>query len=109
MNGCFSPGLVFALALALFADTARTQTLTVDAGPDQVVTSLQALPRLRLELRGSVSPSTASVSWEQIAGRNRPSFGQPRSPRTTVSFLESGPYALRLNATLGNQSASDTM
>jgi hypothetical protein len=98
-----------ALLGACLPGMATAQAPQVNAGPDQVVTTLRLPPPVVIPLDGTVSPAAATVVWDQVAGRQQPRFGNVQAANTTVSFIETGPFTLRLTATLGGNKVSDTM
>ncbi|MHC4079518.1 MAG: hypothetical protein ACYST0_13880, partial [Planctomycetota bacterium] len=100
---------LLALLGTLLPGMATAQTLQVNAGPDQVVSTLRLPPPVVIPLDGTVSPATATVVWDQVAGRQQPRFGNAQTTNTTVNFIETGPFTLRLTASLGGNKASDTM
>jgi len=82
----------------------------VDAGPDLTVTLLASA-----SLAGVVSDdglptsSTLAMTWSAVSGPGTVSFTDANATSTTASFSVAGDYVLRLTATDGELSASDTM
>ncbi|MBE7464212.1 MAG: PKD domain-containing protein [Planctomycetes bacterium] len=82
---------------------------SVDAGPNRTIT----LPN-SATLDGTVSddgkPSgTLTVSWSKASGPGTVTFANAAAVDTTASFGAAGTYSLRLTASDGALSASDTM
>ncbi|MBN1417593.1 MAG: hypothetical protein JXP34_02390, partial [Planctomycetes bacterium] len=84
---------------------------SVDAGPDR---SLE-LPDAAI-LDGTVSddglpdpPGAVSVTWSVASGPAAVAFGDATAVDTTATFSSAGTYVLRLTASDGALSASDTM
>jgi hypothetical protein len=78
-------------------------TIQVDAGPDQTISVL---------VTGNLSgqaPSGYSVLWSTDSGPAACTFGNAASAQTTVVAGVAGTYVLRLTATSGSQSVSDTL
>ena len=80
----------------------------VDAGPDRVV----ALPAAAA-LDGTVSddgrPAPVTSTWSQVSGPGAVTFADPTTEDTVASFAAAGSYSLRLSASDGELSASDTV
>ena len=83
----------------------------VDAGPDQTVT-LPAFARLV----GTAAddglpnpPALTSVAWSKVSGPGTVLFAAPGARKTTVAFTVAGSYILRLSASDGALTASDTI
>ena len=86
------------------------QAPTVSAGPDRAIT----LPS-SVTLTGSASddglpnpPAAMTYAWTKVSGPGTVTFSAPTSLSTTASFSASGSYVLRLTASDGALSASDT-
>jgi RHS repeat-associated protein len=81
-----------------------------DAGPDQTIT----LPVDAVSLAGSASDdglpagSTLAVTWAKVSGPGAVAFADAGSASTSATFAEPGEYVLRLTASDGQLSASDT-
>ncbi|MFI5007642.1 MAG: choice-of-anchor A family protein, partial [Solirubrobacterales bacterium] len=86
------------------------QAPLVDAGPDQQV----MLPSDTVTLQGTATDdglpagSSLSVLWSQESGPAPVQFATPDAVVTTARFTAAGTYVLRLSATDGQLSASDT-
>jgi DUF1680 family protein len=81
----------------------------VKAGVDRVV----VLPG-KTYLRGAVrsmakAGAKAATAWSRESGPGRVTFADATAPVTAASFTEPGEYVLRLTATAGRLSASDTL
>ena len=83
---------------------------SVDAGPDASVTRPAAAT-----LSGSAvddglpTGSSVSTTWSQVSGPGTTTFADAGAPATTATFSAAGSYVLRLTATDGELSASDTV
>jgi RHS repeat-associated protein len=83
---------------------------TADAGADQTIT----LPANTVSLNGTVSDDglprdgTLSVNWKVSSGPGPVSFGSPTSASTTATFAAPGVYVLKLTASDGRLTRSDT-
>jgi len=83
----------------------------VDAGPDQILT----LPADTVSLNGTASDDglprggTLRVNWGASGGPGPVSFGDPLSLSTTAAFSEPGVYTLKLTASDGHLTRSDTV
>lgn len=83
---------------------------TVDAGPDHTIT----LPTNATTLDGSASDdglptgSTLGVSWKKVSGPGPVTFTDAQGAATSATFTEPGEYVLRLTASDGQLSSSDT-
>ena len=93
-------------------DVARVnQAPAVEAGASQAVT----LPARSVALAGSASddglPTAATLAyrWTVASGPGAVHFADTHSPTTTASFDAPGPYVLRLTASDGVLSGSDTL
>ncbi len=84
---------------------------TVDAGRDTAIT----LPVNQVALAGAVSDdglpagSTLTLSWAKASGPGVAEFSTPSLATTTVVFGGAGVYELRLTASDGEASTSDTV
>jgi fibro-slime domain-containing protein/RHS repeat-associated protein len=82
----------------------------VEAGPDQTIT----LPDIA-SLEGAASDdglptgSTLTVAWSKVTGPGTVTFAQPNQAMTTAAFDQGGSYLLRLTASDGQLTASDTI
>ncbi|HTL17655.1 MAG TPA: hypothetical protein VL793_10475 [Patescibacteria group bacterium] len=83
----------------------------VDAGPNRTIT----LPA-SASLDGTVSddgfpnpPANTTVTWSKVAGPGTATFANAGAVDTTATFSVAGSYTLRLSASDGVLSASDTM
>ena len=85
---------------------ASNQAPLVFAGPDRVLGNGQT----NLVLAGRVLDDSGSVtsSWSQVSGPGTVVFDTPGSPGSTARFPITGTYVLRLTASDGSLSASDT-
>ncbi|MCC6161758.1 MAG: Ig-like domain-containing protein [Acidobacteria bacterium] len=83
---------------------------TVDAGADQAVT-LPAAATLNGSANDDGLPagSTLALQWSQVSGPGTTTFGAPTSASTSATFSTVGTYVLRLTASDGLLSASDTV
>lgn len=84
----------------------------VSAGPDRTASGAPAT----VALAGTVSddglpnpPGATTASWSMASGPAAVSFSAPSSPSTNVTLPEVGTYVLRLAASDGALSASDTV
>jgi hypothetical protein len=79
----------------------------VSAGPDRTIVLGQTA-----SLDGTVSddggPGALSTSWSQVSGPGVASFANPNAVDTTASFSAGGIYVVRLTASDGELSLSDT-
>ena len=87
------------------------QAPRVNAGPDQTITFPAAA-----QLSGSVTddglpnpPGTLTNTWTKVKGRGTVTFAAPASPATSATFSSPGNYTLRLHASDGALSATDTV
>jgi hypothetical protein len=82
----------------------------VDAGPDRSVTmpNTASLSGVATD-DGLPAGSSLTVQWSKASGPGAVTFADPTDASTTASFSEAGSYLLRLTATDGELSASDTM
>jgi hypothetical protein len=91
-------------------NTSINQRPTVSAGPDQTIT----LPAAT-ELAGAVTddglplPPALGITWSKILGPGTVTFADPAAPATSASFSRPGLYVLRLRASDGALSASDSV
>lgn len=82
----------------------------VDAGPAHTIT----LPTNTTSLAGSASDdglpagSTLSVIWTKVSGPGAVTFADPHSAATSATFGSAGEYVLKLTASDGQLSSSDT-
>lgn len=82
----------------------------VDAGPNQVVANgASTLLAGTVTDDGLPMAGALSFSWSQVSGPYTARFGNIRSLTSTISFPQVGIYVLRLTATDGQLSASDTV
>ena len=83
---------------------------TADAGPDHTIT----LPIDTTALEGSASDdglpagSTLTITWTKVSGPGAVTFADAHSAATSASFAEPGEYVLKLTASDGQLSSSDT-
>jgi RHS repeat-associated protein len=83
---------------------------TADAGPDHTIT----LPTDTTALEGAASDdglpagSTLAVTWTKVSGPDAVTFADPHSAATSATFGGEGVYVLRLTASDGQLSSSDT-
>ncbi len=85
---------------------------SVDAGEDQTITS----PVCEVGLNGSVTddglpdpPAAVSSTWSMVSGPAAVAFGDTSSPTTAATFSAVGTYELRLMASDGESTGSDTV
>ena len=84
---------------------------SVNAGLDATIT----LPIDTIALEGTVtddglpSGSTLAVTWTKVSGPGQVTFGDASSAATTATFSIDGDYVLKLTASDGALSASDTV
>ncbi|HEY0606206.1 MAG TPA: hypothetical protein VGD58_25010, partial [Herpetosiphonaceae bacterium] len=83
----------------------------VDAGADQLIPSQLTILPLLGEVRDDGQPitDTLSIQWEQISGPGTVTFGTANQTDTTAEFSTTGVYTLRLSASDGLLSGSDTV
>ena len=91
----------------IIVDGVINQAPTVDAGPDQTIT----LPNNVANLAGLVNDDGGVVTllWSTVSGPAGVVFATPAALSTTATFAMDGTYVLRLSASDGILSASDTM
>jgi RHS repeat-associated protein len=83
---------------------------SADAGPGHTIT----LPTNSVALGGSASDdglpagSTLSINWTKVSGPGTVTFADPSSPTSSATFSEEGEYVLKLTASDGLLSSSDT-
>jgi RHS repeat-associated protein len=83
----------------------------VDAGPDQTLT----LPADTVSLNGTAGDDglpqggELSVNWSASSGPGPVSFGSPASAATTATFVAPGVYVLKLMASDGQLTRSDSV
>ncbi len=83
---------------------------TADAGPTHTIT----LPTDTVALEGAASDdglptgSTLTSVWTKVSGPGTVTFAAPNSPVSSATFSEDGQYVLKLTASDGQLSASDT-
>jgi RHS repeat-associated protein len=83
---------------------------SVDAGPTHTIT----LPTDTATLEGTASDdglptgSTLSVAWTKVSGPGAVTFANAGSAATSATFVEPGEYVLKLTASDGQLSSSDT-
>ena len=83
---------------------------TVDAGPDRSVTMPDAASLAGVAIDdGLPAGSSLSVEWSKVSGPGSVSFADPTDASTTAAFDTAGSYVLRLTATDGDLSSSDTV
>jgi K319-like protein/carbohydrate binding protein with CBM4/9 domain len=94
-----------------YAGSGLNKAPVVNAGPDQQLT----LPD-NATVSGSVSddgapnpPASVSTTWTLVSGPEGVVFGDASSQTTSVSFLESGTYVLRLTADDAAAQGSDEL
>ncbi|MFM2090396.1 MAG: hypothetical protein RLZZ127_885, partial [Planctomycetota bacterium] len=108
-----SPGTAAAVATS-----ARTSQVTapvsntpptVNAGANQTIT-LPAMAALNATVTDDGLPSnTLTYAWTKFSGPGTVAFTTPTAEDTTASFSAVGTYVLRLTASDGPMSASDTV
>jgi hypothetical protein len=83
----------------------------VNAGPDQKINFPAAA-----QLTGSVRddgqpkpPAALTIAWSKAKGPGTVTFAASASPTTSATFSRPGTYVLRLNASDGALSATDTL
>ena len=81
---------------------------TVVAGIDRVV-MLGGKTYLNGRANALQGNSTTAFSWSKASGPGAVTFGDPAAPVTTAKFSKVGAYVLKLTATEGALSASDTV
>ncbi len=87
----------------------------VDAGSDRTVIVVSATQPVSAPLLGIVSDdglptgSTVAVVWTTVSGPGTVTYSSTTAIRPTATFSAEGVYVLRLTATDGNRSASDTV
>ncbi|MDK3257089.1 PKD domain-containing protein [Blastococcus capsensis] len=105
----FNDGRLYEVAIpGLTGDSSGTNTApTVDAGP-----SLSVVQPNAASLDGTVSDSTPSgtltQTWTKDSGPGTVTFTDASAVDTTATFSATGDYVLRLTASDGSLSASDT-
>jgi RHS repeat-associated protein len=83
---------------------------TANAGPDHTIT----LPTDTVALEGTATDdglpegSTLAVTWTKVSGPGPVTFADPQSAATSVTFSVDGEYVLKLTASDGQLSSSDT-
>jgi hypothetical protein len=84
----------------------------VDAGPARTIT----LPTTTTTLQGSVTddgrpspPARVTTTWSQVSGPGTVTFSHAAALAPTATFSAAGSYVLRLTASDGALSASDTV
>lgn len=80
------------------------QAPVAEAGPDQTITVGQ-----EAVLHGSGTPATAALAWSMESGPGTVTFSAPTAADTAASFSAAGTYVLKLTATEGEASGSDTV
>jgi len=80
----------------------------VDAGPSSTVT-LPGLATLTGTVTDDGKPGPVSTTWSKVSGPGTVSIAEATALSTTASFSAAGKYTLRLTATDGALSASDTL
>ncbi|MBN1781765.1 DNRLRE domain-containing protein [bacterium] len=94
--------------VASFDDIAVTlldpAALTVDAGPDRVISLNETLT-----LQASVLPAGTPVLWEKVSGPGTVSFSDADAVNSQVSFDQIGTYMLSLTADNGENTVSDNV
>lgn len=108
-------GVLGASSSAEASDPSRTQGSTnqppsVDAGANQTV----SWPSNSVQLNGSAEddglPNAAlSTTWTRVSGPGTVSFSHPNSLQTLATFSVAGTYLLRLAASDGELTSSDTI
>ena len=83
---------------------------TTDAGPDHTIT----LPTDTVTLEGTATDdglpagSTLAFTWTKVSGPGSVTFADAASAATSATFSEEGDYVLKLTASDGQLSSSDT-
>lgn len=92
-------------------DPNANQAPSVDAGPNRIITQGQSA-----SLDGTASDDglgspfgTLNVTWTKVSGPGTVTFANATSIDTTATFSLTGSYVLRLTATDGLLTSSDTM
>ncbi|MCL4820131.1 MAG: VCBS repeat-containing protein [Vicinamibacteria bacterium] len=85
------------------------QAPVVDAGADQVVADHVAQLQGQATDDGLPAPGLLTLTWSLEAGPAPVTFDDPYAPATTVRFTRAGTYRLRLLASDGVASASDSV
>ncbi len=97
-----------ALAGLLAAPAIGGSSLSVDAGPDQLL----AFPATDLTLFGNANGSgnaPVPVEWTVVSGPAPVAFSAPGGLTTTATFSAAGTYVLRLTARSGDSEAASTV
>jgi hypothetical protein len=102
--------------------TSASATLTVISAPSNQAPQVNAGADQTIQfpapaqLNGAVSddglpkpPGALAITWSKVKGRGTVTFANPASPTTTATFSRPGTYTLRLRASDGTLSASDTV
>ena len=94
-----------------FDAAAGNQPPVVNAGADLAVTlpAPAALSGSALDDGLPVPPGALTFSWSQVSGPGTTTFGTPSAAATSASFSTAGIYLLRLTASDGALSGSDTV
>ncbi len=101
------------VAVEVTQGQAQNQAPVVNAGSDS--SAVLSGTTVQISLSGSASDdglptgSSLSASWTLEQGPAAVSFGNPSSATTTATFSTTGTYVLRLTATDGSLSSSDTV
>src|SRR5688572_1437787 len=87
------------------------QSPTVDAGPDMAITLSASVT-----LSGTATddglpnpPASMTTTWSMVSGPGTVTFGNASASATTATFSTGGVYVLRLTASDGTLSSSDTV
>jgi RHS repeat-associated protein len=84
---------------------------TAEAGPEHTIT----LPTDTVALEGTASDdglpsgSTLEITWTKVSGPGPVTFADPHSAATSATFAVDGEYVLKLTASDGQLSSSDTV
>jgi hypothetical protein len=83
----------------------------VNAGPDQLITlnTAAALSGTAPDDGKPNPPGAVTVQWSKVSGPGTATFANPASRQTTARFSAVGSYVLRLTASDGALSASNTV
>jgi hypothetical protein len=103
--------------MLLWTTNTTNQPPVVDAGPDQSATTCEVQPppcSPPITLQGRVFDDglpggSTTQSWSVVSGTGAVVFGSPNSPVTTATFDNPGQHVLRLTATDGALTGSDTV
>lgn len=86
------------------------QAPTVDAGADRTI-SLPSPAALDATVTddGQPTPAALTTTWSSVSGPGTVTFANPAAIDTTATFSAAGVYVLRLSASDGELSSSDTV